>query len=128
MPDYKPAGFRSLTPYLVVPDADRILQFLKDAFDAEELGVHRRDDNTIMHAELRIGDSMIELGQANAPWTPMQASLHLYVPDTDAAYQKALAAGAESLTKPADAPYGDRAAGVKDPAGNQWFLATFLFR
>jgi PhnB protein len=128
MPDFKPEGFRSLTPYLVVPDADRILQFLKDAFDAEELGVDRREDKTIMHAELRIADSMIELGQANGPWTPMRASLHLYVPDTDAAYRKALAAGAEVLQEPNDAPYGDRAAGVTDPAGNQWFLATVMSR
>jgi PhnB protein len=128
MADYKPAGFSSVTPYLVVPDADRMLKFLTDAFGAEEISVHRRDDYTIMHAEMRIGDSIIELGQANGRWTPTQSSLHLYVPDTDAAYEKALGAGADSLTRPTNAPYGDRAATVIDPAGNQWFLATVLFR
>jgi PhnB protein len=128
MADYKPAGFHSVTPYLVVPGADRLLQFLKDAFDAEEVGVYRKEDASIMHAELRIGDSIIEMGQANDKWTATPASLHLYVPDTDAVYHKALAAGAESLTEPTDAPYGDRTAGIKDPSGNHWFLATFKFR
>lgn len=128
MADYKPAGFHSVTPYLVVEGADRLVQFLKDAFDAEELMAHRREDGTIMHCELKIGDSIVEMGQANPKWGPMPASLHLYVPDTDAVYAKAMAAGAKSLTEPMDAAYGDRTAGVQDPSGNHWFLATFKFR
>ena len=128
MADYKPAGFHTLTPYLVVEGADRLLKFLKDAFGAEELSTHRKEDQSIMHCEMRIGDSIVEMGQAGDKWTPMPASLHLYVPDTDATYHKAIAAGAESLTEPEDAPYGDRTAGVKDPSGNHWFLATFKFR
>ena len=128
MADYKPAGFNSVTPYLVVPDGDRAVQFLKDAYDAVEVSVYRREDQTIMHAELRIGDSMIELGHANDKWKTMTASLHLYVPDTDAAYRKALAAGGTSLSEPTDAEYGDRTAGIVDPSGNHWFLATFQHR
>jgi PhnB protein len=122
MADYKPEGFRSLTPYLVIEGADRLVQFLKDAFNAEEVMAHLRDDGSIMHAELRLGDSMLELGQANEKWPAMPASLHLYVPDADATYQKALAAGGKSLSEPTDAEYGDRTAGIIDPSGNHWFL------
>ncbi len=128
MPDYKPAGFHSVTPYLVVEGADRLLPFLKDAFDAEEVMTHRREDGSIMHCELKIGDSVVELGQANPKWGAMPASLHLYVPDTDAVYLKAMAAGAKSLEEPKDAEYGDRTAGVRDPSGNNWFISTFRFR
>ncbi len=128
MADYKPEGFRSLTPYLVIEGPDRLVQFLKDAFDAEELSTDRREDGSIMHAELRVGDSMLELGQANEQWKSMPASLHLYVPDADATYQRALAAGGVSLMEPADATYGDRTSGIIDPSGNHWFLATFKFR
>jgi uncharacterized glyoxalase superfamily protein PhnB len=128
MSDFKPAGFHSVTPYLVVEGADRLLQFLKDAFDAEELFTHRRDDGAIMHCEMKIGDSVVEMGQANPKWAAMPTSLHLYVPDTDAVYAKAMAAGAKSLEEPKDADYGDRTAGVQDPAGNHWFIATFQRR
>jgi PhnB protein len=128
MADYKPEGFGSLTPYLVIDGADSLVRFLQAAFDAEEVMAHRREDGTIMHAELRIGDSMLELGQANDKWSAMPCSLHLYVPDADATYQKALAAGGKSLSEPTDASYGDRTAGIVDPSGNHWFLATFRFR
>ena len=86
--------YRTVTPYLVVPDADREMTFLKTAFDAVEVQCDRKPDGTVMHAELRIGDSLVMLGQAGGPWGPKPASLYLWVPDVDAKYAKALAAGA----------------------------------
>jgi len=119
-----PEGFRSITPYLVARGADRLIEFMKQAFGAEErLRVHR-DDGTIQHAEVRIGDSVVELGEGNETWAARPAALHLYVPDADAVYAKAMAAGAESLVAPMDMPYGDREADVRDPFGNNWYIGT----
>lgn len=81
-------------------------------------------DGTIMHAEVRIGDSVVMMGESGGEFTPMPASIHLYVEDTDATYKRALRAGATSLREPADQFYGDRSAGVKDLAGNHWWIAT----
>ncbi len=126
--NYFRPGFRSITPYLLVSDAGRLIDFLKSAFGAHEAVRVPREDGTVLHAELQIGDSMLELGQVdtaeNAKWKPMPAALHLYVPDTDATYRRALAAGASSLQEPHDTSYGDRSASVVDPGGNHWFIAT----
>ena len=126
--NYFRPGFRSLTPYLLVNDASRLIEFLKSAFGAHEILRVPREDGSVMHAELQIGDSMLELGQGdaseNAAWKPMLAAVHLYVPDTDATYRRALAAGAASTQEPHDTAYGDRAASVVDPCGNHWFIAT----
>jgi len=80
----------------------------------------------IAHAKIAIGDSILEMSDAHGVYKPMPCGLHLYVPDTDAVYEQALRAGAKSLTAPADQPYGDRSAGVVDPFGNQWFIATHI--
>jgi uncharacterized glyoxalase superfamily protein PhnB len=117
-------GLRSITPYLVVEDAARLLAFLEQAFDARELLRLKRPDGTIQHAEVRIGDSVVELGQAQPPWKPMPAAIHLYVEDADAVYERASRAGARTLVAPTDMPYGDREADVKDPAGNNWYIGT----
>jgi PhnB protein len=113
-----------------VDDAERLIAFLKSAFGAHEVLRVPRTDGTIMHAELQIGDSRIELAQADPKAahfrSPIPAAIHLYVPDTDATYQRALAAGATSTTAPYDAPYGDRAANIVDPCGNYWFIATWM--
>ncbi len=126
--NYFRPGFRSLTPSLLVDDADRLIDFLKSAFGAHEMLRVPREDGTVLHAELQIGDSMLELGQAEksetAPWKAMPGAVHLYVPDTDATYRRALQAGASSTREPHDTAYGDRAASVVDPCGNHWFLAT----
>jgi uncharacterized glyoxalase superfamily protein PhnB len=81
---------------------------------------------TVHHAKLRIGDSIIAIGEAHGPYQPMPLALHFYVPDTDAAYKRALEAGAISIDEPVDQDYGDRYAGVKDPFGNVWYIATHL--
>jgi PhnB protein len=121
-----PEGMRAITPYLHPKGAPQVIDFLKRAFGAEE--VYRAQDSagTVHHAKLRIGDSIIALGEAHGPYEPMPPALHLYVPDTDTAYQRALEAGAVSFDEPADQPYGDRYAGVKDPFGNVWYIATHL--
>jgi PhnB protein len=76
------------------------------------------------HAKIRIGDSIIEMGEAHGQWQPMPTALYMYVPDVDAVYNRALEAGATSLSVPVDQPYGYRNAGVEDPFGNRWFIAT----
>ena len=121
-----PDGYHSVTPYLTVSDATRLLEFLKQAFDAKETERIDTENGRIARAEVRIGDSIVMLGEANGPWKPMPAGLYLYVADTDATYKRAIAAGATSLMEPADQFYGDRNAGVTDPVGNNWWIATHV--
>ena len=121
-----PRGYHTLTPYLVVEDGEGLLAFLKVAFQAVEVSRTQRPDGSIANAELRIGDSMLMVAQAKEPWKPMPAGFYLYVPDTDAAYAAAMAAGGLSTLEPADQFYGDRNAGVQDPWGNNWWIATHI--
>ncbi len=123
---YQPEGFQSIIPYLTVRGADGLVDFLKQAFAAEESDRNLRDDGTIGHIALRIGDSMLEISEANATYEPMVCAVHIYVADTDAAYARALAAGGTSLYPVEDKEYGERSAGVRDPAGNSWYIATYL--
>ena len=119
-----PAGYHTITPYLVSPGAARVIDFLKAAFGAQELQRDARPNGTIRHAEVKIGDSVVMLGEATEEWPPMPAMLYVYVEDVDRVYRQAIEAGATSLREPADQPSGDRVGGVADPAGNQWWLAT----
>ena len=119
-----PDGFHTVTPYLVVPGVAKLLDFLQQAFAAEEIVRMPRPDGAIMHAEVKIGDSIVMMGEPMGDHTPMPGSIYLYVHDADTVYRRALQAGATSTMEPADQFYGDRSAGVKDPAGNQWWIAT----
>lgn len=121
-----PDGYHSVTPYLTVRGADKLLDFVKKAFGATETVRMPRGDGSIAHAEVRIGDSIVMIGEpdAESPITP--GTIHLYIADCDAAYQRALQAGAASLREPSDQYYGDRMAGVRDPVGNQWWIATHV--
>lgn len=120
-----PEGYRTVTPYLAVVGAERLLDFLKRAFAAEETERVVRQDGTIGHAEVRVGDSVIMLTEvAGDLLKPTVSSLYMYVEDTDATYQRALDAGATSVMAPVDSYHGDRNAGVEDPFGNQWWIAT----
>lgn len=121
-----PEGYHSVTPYLVVPGAGRLIEFLKEAFKAEEVERMSQPDGTVMHAEVRIGDSIIMMGESSDKFPAMPAAIYLYVPDVDAVYKRALAAGAASTMEPANQFYGDRNAGVKDPSGNLWWIATHV--
>jgi PhnB protein len=118
-------GFRTLTPYLLVPGAANLINFYKEAFGAEEIfRVARPGSDLIMHAEVRIAGSMVELADANAEFKARASSNILYVPDVDAVFRRAVQAGATSLAAPADRPWGDRDGAVKDPGGNTWYITT----
>ena len=121
-----PEGHHTVTPYLAVQGAAKLLDFVKQAFDATELHCMPTPDGKIGHAQVRIGDSMVMLSDACGVWPAMPTALYLYVPDTDAVYRSALKAGATSLQEPANQFYGDRNAGVKDPSGNSWWIATHI--
>ena len=116
--------YRTVTPYLVVPDADHELVFLKAAFGGTEVNCQRNPDNTVMHAEIAIGNSLVMLGQAGGPCTPRTAALYLWVDNVDATYARALQAGATSESEPEDKPYGHRNAGVIDGNGVTWWIGA----
>jgi len=119
-----PDGYHTVTPYLTVRSVPELLEFVKRAFGAHEIHRMVAADGRIMHAEVRLGDSVVMMGEAGNEWKAMPGTIHLYVYDTDAVYQRALQAGGASLREPADQFYGDRSAGVRDPVGNHWWIAT----
>jgi len=120
----RPDGFNTVNPYLVVGGAEKVLTFLKEAFAATQVGeVFRGADGKIAHATVRIGDSMVEIGEGPEP---MPMNLHMYIDDVDGTYRRAIAAGAESIREPETTFYGERSAGVKDPGGNRWWLACHV--
>lgn len=121
-----PAGYHSITPYLVVEDVARLIDFLKQAFGAAEIHRMLRPDGRVGHAEVQIGDSRMMLGAAQGQWKPMPCALYLYLENCDTVYQQAIKAGATSIMEPADQFYGDRHGGVTDPCGNQWWIATHI--
>lgn len=122
-----PEGYHTVTPYLMLPDVAETLRFLGEAFDAEERLRLKRPDGSIMHAETRVGDSRIMMGEPMAPFGPMPASICLYVEDCDALYARALAAGGESIMEPATIDHsGERYGGVKDANGNLWWITTHV--
>ena len=119
-----PAGYHTVTPYLRVSDPRRVLAFAREAFGAQVTEQLAAPDGSVMHAEMRVGDSMVMLGGAPDGSAPFPAMLYLYLPDVDAAYRRALAAGGSSLREPEDQFYGDRVGAVRDACGNEWWLAT----
>jgi uncharacterized glyoxalase superfamily protein PhnB len=119
-----PKGYHTVTPYLTVKGAAELLEFLKKAFDAKETERVMRPDGSIGHAEVRIGDSVVMMDDAMGEGKVMPTAIYLYVNDADATYKRALRAGATSVMEPADQFWGDRHGGVKDPAGNYWWIAT----
>lgn len=121
-----PEGLRSVQPFLHLREADKMIPFLEAAFGAEAMGVARSPEGLVLHATIRIGNATLELAEAHGEYQPKPCHLHVYVPHTDAVYAQALQAGATSIEPPRDAPYGDRAAGVKDAWGNSWFIATYV--
>lgn len=121
-----PEGLHSVNPYLHPRRAEPVIAFLKRAFGAEEMLKYTSPDGVVNHAAVRIADSVIEMGEAHGKYEPMPAMFYLYVPNVGAAYQQALSAGATSIQEPADQPYGDRNAAVKDNFGYKWYLATHI--
>jgi PhnB protein len=125
-----PDGYRAVTPYLFVESAERLLTFVTQAFGATETLRVPRSDGSIMHAEVRIGDCPIMIGDVTGPaaqFGPMPSSIYLYVPDCDAVYQQAIAAGGVSVKEVQDIAFnGERYGGVRDPVGNIWWIATHV--
>jgi PhnB protein len=121
-----PEGVLTVQPYLHLRDAHNMIPFIEAAFGAQTTGVHKSPDGLVRHATIEIAGATFEIDEAQGEVQPTQSYLHVYVPDTDAVYAQALRAGATAITPPSNAPYGDRAAAVKDPFGNTWFLATYL--
>ena len=119
-----PDGFNTVNLYLIVDGADRLIDFLKQAFGAVELSRSSGDDGVVRNAAVRIGDSAVEVSEARPPFGAMTAAIHLYLADTDVVYRRALDAGATSLYEPADMFYGERSGGVMDAWGNHWYIAT----
>src|SRR5436305_13184791 len=113
-----PDGFHTITPYLIVDGAEKVIGFMQKAFGAfYDHEPTKRPDGKIMHATLKIGDSMLMISDSSEHAKATSTMLYVYVPNVDATYQKALKAGATSMMEPADQFYGDRSGGVKDPAG-----------
>ncbi len=119
-----PAGLGTVTPFLHPRGAPALIEFMKQAFAAEELSIHRGPEGDVVHAMVRVGGSVIEMGEAHGEWGPMPSMFYLHVDDVDAWYRRALAAGATSEEAPALQPYGERRAAVRDAHDNQWYLAT----
>lgn len=119
-------GFHTLTPCLFALGASRLIEFIRSAFGGEVTFRKDRPDGSLMHCEMRVGNSMLMLGDATAEFGPMPTSLYLYVTDCDAVYQSALHAGGVSVFPMMTLPSGERYGGVKDPCGNLWWVATHV--
>jgi PhnB protein len=126
---YIAKGLNNVNVYLHPLRAEPVITFLKRAFGALELAKYASPDGVVHHAEIRVGDSVVEMGEAygaHSKYEPMPAMFYVYVPDCDAVYRRTLAAGATSFQEPTDQPYGDRQAGVRDAFGNTWYIATHI--
>jgi uncharacterized glyoxalase superfamily protein PhnB len=120
-----PDGYHSVTPYLTVRGAARVIAFLKDAFGAKlSHEPINRPDGSIMHAQVIIGDSRIMIAEESEMAKATLSTLYLYVPNVDRVFKQAVKAGGQTVMEPMDMFYGDRSGGVKDPSGNSWFIAT----
>jgi PhnB protein len=123
---YVPKGLNAVNAYLHPLRAEPLIAFLKRAFGAQEVAKYASPDGVVHHAQIRVGDSVLEMGDAHGKYEPMPAMFYLYVPDCDAVYRRALAAGGKSLHELTDQPYGDRSGAVTDPFGNIWYIATHI--
>jgi len=123
--DYKPEGYTSLAPYLVVPSVQRVVDFLKQAFGATELRRFDKPDGSVIHAEVKVDDTVVMMADASPEFPAFPVWMHLYVKDVDAAYQRALDAGGVAVQPPKQSDGDpDKRGGVKDPGGNTWWVST----
>lgn len=122
---WKPDGYGQLSPYLMIANGNDVLSFLTHAFGASQLRRFDGEDGRIMHIELRIGDSVVMLSEGGGAYPPFPAWMHLYVPDVDESYRRALEAGGRTVQEPVQkAGDPDRRGGVMDPSGNTWWIST----
>ena len=125
---YIPEGLQSVTTWIHTSSAAGFIDFLVEALDAEVIDRHDSPEGLVMHAKVQIGNSIVHTSAAHRWWQPVPTMMLMYVPDTDAVYERAVAAGAKSVLPPTDQPYGDRQGGVEDPFGNQWYPSTPIQR
>jgi len=123
MPTYKPDGYTSVAPYLLVSGADQTLAFLEATFDAERLRHFTDEGGRVVHAEARIDDTVIMMGEA-PDGSSAPSHVHVYVPDVDATYARAIDAGGTSVQAPMQKDDPDRRAGVRGPGGITWWIGT----
>lgn len=121
-----PEGFHTITPYFIVNNGNKFIEFIKEAFDANENNRTVTPEGRIMHAQLKIGDSFVMMGESAGEWKPMPCTIYMYVTDVDAVYDKVLKAGGKKLREPVNEFYGDRICGIEDPLGNQWWIAAHV--
>jgi uncharacterized glyoxalase superfamily protein PhnB len=122
--EHKPKDYTTVSPYLIVNGAGRTIDFLARVFDATELRRFADPSGRVMHAEVRLGDSVIMMGDAGENWPPVPAHVHVYVADVDATYRRALEAGATSVQEPVQRGDEDKRGGIKDAGGITWWIAT----
>ncbi len=122
-----PEGYHSVNPYVVVDNAERLIEFLVKVFGGREQGARElKPDGQIGHADVRIGDSLVMVSDASEAFPARPCVLFVYTDDVDATYRAALAAGSTSILEPSDQPWGDRVGGFHDPFDNRWWVATHL--
>lgn len=121
---YKPEHYNTVSPYLILNGANHTIEFLKSVFGAFELRRFEDASGKIMHAEVRIDDSVLMLADAADGWPSVPSHVHIYVNDVDTIYRQALAAGATSIQEPVKKDDADRRGGVKDAGGTTWWIAT----
>jgi PhnB protein len=123
-PSYKPQGYSTVSPYLIVDGASGTIDFLVRAFGAVELRRFPDSSGRLMHAEVRIEDTVVMIADGGENWPPAPAHVHIYVLDVDTTYRRALEAGAESVQEPIKKEDEDKRGGVKDAGGTTWWIAT----
>lgn len=122
---WKPADYPSVSPYLVCGDAEALIAFVQSAFGGRLLRRFDRSDGSLKHAEVKIDDSVVMVGGGGAEVGLSHAHVHLYVPDCRAVYNRAVAAGAETIQEPQrKADDDDFRGGVRDPSGTTWWIAS----
>lgn len=121
---YKPEGYNTASAYLIVDGAERTIQFLEETFDGVELRRFPGEDGRVTHAEVRLDDTVLMIADGNEGWPPVRAHVHVYVPDVDDSYRRALAAGGTSVQEPVKKEDDDKRGGVIDPGGTTWWIAT----
>ena len=121
---YKPPKYTTVSPYLIVSGASATIDFLTQVFGATEIRRFPDPGGKLMHAEVRIDDTVVMLADGAEGWPPIPSYVHVYVKDVDAIYTRALAAGAESVQEPVKKADEDKRGGVKDAGGTTWWIAT----
>lgn len=121
---YRPDGYNSVSPYLIVDGAAATIEFLTRAFGAVEIRRHADGAGKLVHSEVRIDDTVVMIADGQGGWPPMPSHVHVYVSDVDAVYRRALEAGATSVQEPVRKDDDDKRGGVKDASGTTWWIAT----